>query len=128
LGTITAAPAAKVNEPNLTANCAASLDEIKQGSNKTLKQGCKTDAVKKLQEMLGMEVKYQTGYFGNITKAKVIEFQKANNDAEGKPLVPDGKVGDKTYGAMLASKTPAQTTSNLRGATSAVKQYVPKFN
>jgi hypothetical protein len=29
---------------------------------------------------------------------------------------------------MLASKTPAQTTSNLRGATSAVKQYVPKFN
>jgi peptidoglycan hydrolase-like protein with peptidoglycan-binding domain len=128
LGTITAAPAAKVNEPNLTSNCAASLDEIKQGSNKILMLGCKTDAVKKLQEMLGMEVKYQTGYFGNITKAKVIEFQKANNDAEGKPLVPDGKVGDKTYGAMLASKTPAQTTSNLRGATSAVKQYVPKFN
>ena len=128
LGKITAAPAATVNEPNVTSNCAASLDEIKQGSNKILMLGCKTDAVKKLQEMLGMEVKHQTGYFGNITKAKVIEFQKSNNDAEGKPLVPDGKVGDKTYGAMVASKTPAQTTSNLRGTTSAVKQYVPKFN
>ena len=133
LGVITAAPTVVVNEPNLTStstsNCAVSLDEIQQGSKKILMHGCKTDAVKKLQEMLGMDVKYQTGYFGNMTKAKVIEFQKSNNDAEGKPLVPDGKVGNKTYGAMVSSKTPAQTTStsNLRGATSAVKQYVPKF-
>ena len=128
LGTITAAPAATVKEPNATSNCAASLDEIKQGSNKILMLGCKTDAVKKLQEMLGMDVKYQTGYFGNMTKAKVIEFQKSNNDTEGKPLVPDGKVGSKTYGVMAASKAPAQPTANLRGATSAARQYVPKFN
>jgi hypothetical protein len=130
LGKITASPAATVNEPvtqpNATSNCAASLDEIKQGSNKILMRGCKTDAVKKLQEMLGMEVKHQTGFFGDITKAKVIEFQKANNDAEGKPLVPDGKVGSKTYGVMVASKAPAQPTSNLRGVTSATQQYVPK--
>jgi hypothetical protein len=130
LGKITAAPAATVNDPvnqpNATSNCAASLDEIKQGSNKILMFGCKTDAVKKLQEMLGMDVKYQTGYFGNMTKAKVIEFQKANNDAEGKPLVPDGKVGSKTYGVMVSSKAPSQTTSNLRGVTSATQQYVPK--
>lgn len=133
LGKITAAPVEKekVNEPNATSNCAASLDEIKQGSNKILMRGCKTDAVKKLQEMLGMEVKHQTGFFGDITKAKVIEFQKANKDAEGKPLVPDGKVGSKTYGAMVGSKAPAQTdsvqtTSNLRGAASAAQRYVPK--
>ena len=131
LGKITASPVEKVNEPNLTSNCAASLDEIKPGSNKILIRGCKTDAVKKLQEMLGMEVKYQTGFFGDITKAKVIEFQKANKDAEGKPLVPDGKVGSKTYGAMVTSKGPSQTdsaqpTGNLRGVTSALRQYVPK--
>jgi hypothetical protein len=128
LGIIKAAPVEKekVNEPNATSNCAASLDEIKQGSNKILMFGCKTDAVKKLQEMLGMDVKYQTGYFGNMTKAKVIEFQNANKDAEGKPLVPDGKVGSKTYGVMVASKAPAQPTSNLRGVTSATQQYVPK--
>ena len=126
LGKITAAPAATVTQPNATSNCAASLDEIKQGSNKILMRGCKTDAVKKLQEMLGMEVKHQTGFFGDITKAKVIEFQKANKDAEGKPLVADGKVGSKTYGVMVASKAPAQTTSNLRGVTSATQQYVPK--
>jgi hypothetical protein len=126
LGKITASPAATVNQPNATSNCAASLDEIKQGSNKILMRGCKTDAVKKLQEMLGMEVKHQTGFFGDITKAKVIEFQKANNDAEGKPLVADGKVGSKTYGVMVASKAPAQPTSNLRGVTSATQQYVPK--
>lgn len=110
LGNITA-PAAPVKEPNLAANCAASLDEIKAGSNKILKHGCKTDAVKKLQEMLGMEAKHQTGFFGNITKGKVIEFQKANKDAEGNALVPDGKVGDKTYGALVKAKTPAQTTT-----------------
>ena len=126
LGKITASPAATVNQPNATSNCAASLDEIKQGSNKILMRGCKTDAVKKLQEMLGMEVKHQTGFFGDITKAKVIEFQKANKDAEGKPLVADGKVGSKTYGVMVASKAPAQPTSNLRGVTSATQQYVPK--
>lgn len=106
LGNITA-PAAPVKEPNLTANCAASLDEIKAGSNKILKHGCKTDAVKKLQEMLGMPTNHQTGFFGNITKGKVIEFQKANKDAEGNQLKDDGIVGDKTYSALVKTKTSA---------------------
>ena len=130
LGKITAPP---VKDSNTTSNCATSLDEIKQGSNKMLMRGCKTDAVKKLQEMLGMEVRHQTGFFGDITKGKVIEFQKANKDAEGKSLVPDGIVGPKTYGAMVASKAPSQTdsdkpTANLRGVTNAVRGYVPKLN
>ena len=104
------------------ANCAASLSEIKAGSNKILKKGCKNDAVKELQKMLKMDEKHHTGYFGDITKAKVIEFQKNNKDAEGKSLVPDGIVGNKTYEALVKT----QTSPNLRGVTSATKQYVPQ--
>lgn len=107
-------------------NCAASLSEIKAGSNKILKKGCKTDAVKELQKMLKMEEKNHTGLFGDITKAKVIEFQKNNKDAEGKSLVPDGIVGDKTYEALVKANTTTEPTSNLKGATSAVQQYLPK--
>lgn len=99
------------------------MSEIKVGSNKILKKGCKTDAVKELQKILKMETKHHTGLFGDITKAKVIEFQKNNKDAEGKSLVPDGTVGNKTYEALVKSST---TTPNLRGATSAVQQYLPK--
>jgi hypothetical protein len=111
LGKVGAPAAANQNtqNQNVTVNCAASLDEIKQGSLKILKHGCKTDAVKKLQEMLGMPTNHQTGFFGNITKAKVIEFQKANKDAEGKDLVVDGRVGDKTYNALVKAKTPEST-------------------
>ena len=107
LGKITSSPSA--NNQNPIINCASSLNEIKQGSNKILKQGCKTDAVKKLQEMLGMPTNQQTGFFGDVTKSKVIEFQKVNKDAEGNPLVVDGKVGDKTYNSMVTSKSPVQT-------------------
>ena len=116
----TAAPASNAQaaeqpkeDPTLV-NCAASLGEIKAGSNKILKHGCKTEAVKELQKMLGMEAKYHTGMFGRITKAKVIEFQKDpnNKDAEGKALLPDGRVGDKTYGALVKAKTAATTTTD----------------
>jgi peptidoglycan hydrolase-like protein with peptidoglycan-binding domain len=103
-----ASGAAEVKAPDINVNCAASLSEIKEGSMKILKVGCKTDAVKELQKMLGMEEKYQTGYFGNMTKGKVIEFQKANKDAKGVQLVPDGKVGDKTL--WLLQKLPPLLT------------------
>ncbi len=39
----------------------------------------------------------------------MIEFQKTNKDAEGKDLVVDGRVGDKTYNALVKSKTAAPT-------------------
>ncbi len=108
--------AAEVKAPDINVNCAASLSEIKEGSMKILKVGCKTDAVKELQKMLGMEEKYQTGYFGNMTKGKVIEFQKANKDAKGVQLVPDGKVGDKTYNSLVASKASTTTDANKAAA------------
>jgi peptidoglycan hydrolase-like protein with peptidoglycan-binding domain len=118
-GSAPASAAAEVKAPDINVNCAASLAEIKKGSLKILKYGCKTDAVKELQKMLGMEEKYQTGYFGNMTKAKVIEFQKANKDAEGKDLVPDGKVGDKTY-AVMAYKKITTTTDTQKTAADAI--------
>ncbi len=108
--------AAEVKAPDINVNCAASLSEIKEGSMKILKVGCKTDAVKELQKMLGMEEKYQTGYFGNMTKGKVIEFQKANKDAKGVQLVPDGKVGDKTYNSLVAAKASTTTDANKAAA------------
>ena len=111
-----ASAAAEVKAPDINVNCAASLAEIKKGSLKILKYGCKTDAVKELQKLLGMEEKYQTGYFGNMTKAKVIEFQKANKDPEGKDLVPDGKVGDKTYSVMAYKKITTTTDANKAAA------------
>jgi hypothetical protein len=99
-----AAPAAN------NANCAASLSEITKGSNKILKFGCKTEAVKELQKLLGMDASNQTGYFGNVTKAKVIEFQRANKDPEGKQLKDDGVVGDKTYAVMAYKNLTTQPT------------------
>lgn len=111
-----ASAAAEVKAPDINVNCAASLSEIKEGSMKILKVGCKTDAVKELQKMLGMEEKYQTGYFGNMTKGKVIEFQKANKDAKGVQLVPDGKVGDKTYNSLVAAKASTTTDANKAAA------------
>jgi hypothetical protein len=94
----------KPKEENLYVNCASSLDEIKEGSIKILKYGCKNDAVKELQKLLGMEEKYQTGYFGPITKGKVNEFQTSNG------LKVDGIVGPKTYAALLQPKTPTDTS------------------
>jgi hypothetical protein len=111
-----ASAAAEVKAPDINVNCAASLAEIKKGSLKILKYGCKTDGVKELQKMLGMEEKYQTGYFGNMTKAKVIEFQKANKDPEGKDLVPDGKVGDKTLSVMAYKKVAPAFDTNKAAA------------
>ena len=93
-----------------TANCAASLSEITKGSNKILKFGCKTEGVKELQKLLGMDASNQTGYFGNVTKAKVIEFQRANKDSEGIQLKDDGIFGDKTHAVMAYKKYFKQPT------------------
>jgi len=95
----------KWTDPNV--NCASSLEEIEEGGIKILKYGCKTDAVKELQKLLGMEEKYQTGYFGPITKGKVTEFQTS------KGLKVDGIVGSKTYAALLQPKTDTTDTSGL---------------
>ena len=100
------------SEENKYINCASSLDEIKEGSVKILKYGCKTDAVKELQKLLGMEEKYQTGYFGPITKGKVKEFQTSK---EG--LKVDGIVGSKTYAALTTQSTTPENTNDTTQTT-----------
>ena len=40
------------------------------------------------------------GQFGPLTNKAVIAFQKTGKDADGKPLVVDGKVGPKTINAL----------------------------
>ena len=93
------------NTTNTTNNstCASSFDQLKKGSGKLLQKGCKSDIVKQLQTMLGMEQKFQTGLFGDITKGKVIEFQKTHKDSKGTNLKPDGIVGEKTYTSLKSS-------------------------
>jgi hypothetical protein len=103
-------------DPN--ANCASSLDEIKEGSIKILKYGCKNDAVKELQKLLGMEEKYQTGFFGPITKGKVTEFQTS------KGLKVDGVVGFNTYGALTTQTTePEKTDTSGLGVDDDIDQF-----
>jgi hypothetical protein len=110
----------KMVKQDLNVNCASSLEAIKEGSIKILKYGCKTDAVKELQKLLGMEEKYQTGYFGPITKGKVKEFQTSTNG-----LKVDGIVGSKTYTALQQPKTPTDTSG--LGVDDDIDQF-NKFN
>jgi len=91
------------NTTNTNSTCASSFDELKKGSGKLLQKGCKSNTVKQLQTMLGMEQKFQTGLFGDITKGKVIEFQKTHKDSKGIDLKPDGIVGEKTYNSLKSS-------------------------
>ena len=71
-------------------------ERIKNSDNKTirpviLKMGSKTEAVRKLQESLGLVA---DSYFGAGTKAAVMKFQSENN------LVSDGIVGPSTWRAL----------------------------
>ena len=86
-----------VVEPKInTVNCSPQLIDITKG--KILKFGCKTQGVKELQTLL--DFKNPTGYFGNITKQKVIDFQKKNN------LKVDGVVGPETYKSLTPNAVP----------------------
>jgi len=86
-----------VTQPKInTVNCAPQLLDITKG--KILKFGCKTQGVKELQTLL--DFTNPTGYFGNITKQKVMDFQKKNN------LKVDGIVGPETYKALTPNAVP----------------------
>jgi hypothetical protein len=103
VGNNSTTPAAKPNTSTIiTTNCANQLINISNVKNKLLKFGCKTQGVKELQTILSVFGKdgAPTGYFGKRTKQAVIDFQKTHKDSEGKDLVPDGKVGTKTYEAL----------------------------
>ena len=54
---------------------------------------------KKLKE-LNLYTGELDGQFGPLTNKAVIAFQKTGKDADGKPLVVDGKVGPKTIQSL----------------------------
>ena len=61
----------------------------------TVRQGSRGDAVRQLQELLGITA---DGIFGPITKAAVKEYQSANG------LKADGIVGPLTWGKLLGEE------------------------
>lgn len=68
-----------------------------------LKKGSKGEYVKILQRLLlskGYDPKGIDGDFGNNTLTAVKNFQKNNTDTNGKKLVVDGCVGQKTWGSL----------------------------
>ena len=64
----------------------------------TVRQGSRGDAVRQLQELLGITA---DGIFGPITKAAVKEYQTANG------LKADGIVGPLTWAALLGEEEQA---------------------
>ena len=61
----------------------------------TLKKGATGNITKWLQKRLAMGANLQTGYFGDLTFAAVVKYQKAVN------LDDDGIVGQMTWDALL---------------------------
>lgn len=87
-----------------------------------LRQGSKGEEVKKVQKFLGVE---ETGYFGNLTKKAVIEFQKQNN------LPAFGYWGAITRKVANERGTVAQTnidTNVVATSTPTEKPYITDWN
>ena len=80
----------------------------------TLRQGSRGDAVRQLQEILGITA---DGIFGPITKAAVKDYQAANG------LKADGIVGPLTWAALLGEEGQASVpvSSHIRPVD--YKQY-----
>lgn len=72
-------------------NCAQNIKDIHSG--KFLFKGCKSPAVKELQSKLGFTK--TTDFFGDITKNKVIAFQRQNR------INADGIVGQDTLSFLI---------------------------
>lgn len=84
-----------------------------------LSLGMRGDQVKELQKLLKVE---QTGYFGNVTRRAVIEFQKNNS------LPATGFVGEKTRKALNATNVPkkVETTPISQNTASSTWKELPK--
>lgn len=72
-----------------------------KGNHPVIKQGSKGPAVIEWQSFLGVKA---DGNFGPGTHSATVAWQKTHKDVEGKPLVPDGIVGAKTWNAALGGK------------------------
>ena len=74
---------------------------VLQGSHPVIKQGSKGPAVIEWQKILGVNA---DGNFGPGTHSATVGWQKSHKGADGKPLTPDGIVGQKTWQAALGVK------------------------
>jgi peptidoglycan hydrolase-like protein with peptidoglycan-binding domain len=114
-----------VNEPN------TSNTPIQQGVGTTytptaslpFKKGTSGEYVKIIQRKLNIN---DDGKFGNITKSKVVEFQR--NAKVTPKLEPDGIVGAKTWKALFGADFPNQFESSASnyikvGSTLVVPKY-----
>ncbi len=97
-------------------NTSLTIDDVKAG--KEVSKGMKGAVVGEIQKLLiaaGFKNISKSGnvdnIFGSRTKSSVEDFQKANKDADGNQLTPDGIVGDKTINALLKA-TPASSSSS----------------
>jgi hypothetical protein len=70
------------------------IPALDDSGRQTLRRGMRTDAVKVLQQKLGLTA---DGIFGAQTEARVREWQRGNN------LVPDGIAGPLTWAAVDAA-------------------------
>lgn len=96
-------------------------------SNVTLKSGMRGDTVYELQKdlkTLGFMDINPTGYFGSITKAAVINFQKKQG------LATDGIAGTQTLGKMdklMGKKTTVSRGTTSRGLSQTITDYAKKL-
>ena len=91
-------------------------------SNVSLKSGMNSSSVSKLQKdlkTLGFMSISPTGYFGDITKAAVIKFQKKYS------LTPDGIAGAQTLGKI--DKLSGRTTTVSRGDSESTSQKIINY-
>lgn len=92
--------------PDLTPSPTITDERIGLGNSQPiLQKGSRNSDVMAIQKTLQDKGYFNgptTGYYGSLTEAAVMEFQKANG------LTPDGKIDTKTK-AALESSTPAPT-------------------
>ncbi len=94
--------------PNITPSPTITDERIGLGNNQPiLQKGSRNSDVTAIQKTLQDKGYFNgptTGYYGSLTEAAVMEFQKANG------LTPDGKIDAKTK-AALESSTPIPSAS-----------------
>jgi cell wall-associated NlpC family hydrolase len=103
-----------------------SVQPVFAGSYATLKAGMRGDSVIKLQKnlkTLGFMSISPTGYFGDLTKAAVVRFQKKYS------LTPDGIAGAKTQGKIetLLNRTTMAARSDSESISQKIISFAKRF-
>ncbi len=81
----------------------------------TLQVGSQGEAVRRVQEVLSLPIRYQTGYFGQITQLQVAKFQAHVG------IVVDGVVGPQTWQALEQREVVLVRSRLVRSAVQTVR-------